>query len=98
MLDGTSVVYAARARLLRIADSVVIWERNCAHAAEVDVPRQGEEYHPTVNPTAQPEPTRQMRVLIELVANDGRLLKAKLRETAEGCADKLFASSLTRVR
>jgi hypothetical protein len=98
MLESTPrVVYSARARLLRLADSAVIWQGTCEHVAEVhvsDVPDFDERRkpHPTI---AQPRPDQLM--MEELEANDGKLLKAKLREAADGCADKLLGRAVGKV-
>ena len=91
MLESARVVYSARARLLRVADSAVIWQGICVHVSEVhvsDVPALAERRIP--HPTIAEQPASQL-MKEELEANDGKLLKAKLREAADGCADKLLS-------
>jgi hypothetical protein len=63
--------YQARARLVRLADSRVLWEAACNEVVAGKDAR---------------EPTRE-----EISANNGALLKAKLGEAAELCADQLAA-------
>jgi len=67
-LDNERAKYAVRARLLRLADSTLLWQGNCEHVAD----------------KALPSPSREA-----LVADDGALLKAKLAQAAEHCADQL---------
>lgn len=69
-LDNARVKYSARARLLRLADSAILWQATCEFVAD----------------KAQPSPK-----MDELKANDGVLLKTKILEAADGCADQLFA-------
>lgn len=70
-IDNNRAKYSARARLVRLADSAVVWEATC---------------NEFIAGKAEPRPTREA-----LVANDGELLKARLREAADGCADQLAA-------
>jgi hypothetical protein len=92
------LVYSARARLLRLADSAVMWQATCAaYAAEVrasDVPNFAERMkpHPTIG-----QPRADELMIEELGANDGKLLKAKLLEAAGGCADRLARSAVGKV-
>lgn len=68
-LDNYRATYQARARLIRLADGVVIWQETC----KTSVANRG-------------KPAAAMEALL---ANDAELLKAQLRQAADGCADEL---------
>jgi hypothetical protein len=68
-LDNYRATYQARARLIRLADSAVIWQETC----KTSVADRG-----------KPAPA-----MDALLAKEAELLKAKLREAADGCADHL---------
>jgi hypothetical protein len=70
-IDNNRAKYSARARLVRLADSTILWEATC---------------NEFVADKAKPGPTREA-----LAANDGALLKTKLGEVADLCADQLWA-------
>lgn len=75
-IDNNRAKYSARARLVRLADSTILWEATC---------------NEFVADKAKPGPTMEA-----LTANDGELLKTKLGEAADLCADQLWAWATTR--
>jgi hypothetical protein len=96
-VESTRVVYSARARMLRLSDSADIWRVACTRVSQVqvsDVPALAEK--PAAN---IPQVPRQEELWMEqaLKANDGALLRAKLREAADTCADSLAEQALGRV-
>ncbi len=93
-LDSTArVVYEAAIRLFRLSDSVVIWRRPCRGFAEVRVSEV-----PDFDERRKPHPTmgqqRPDQIMMEELQTNGKLLKAKLREAAEACADNLLRAHL----
>ena len=75
-IDNNRAKYSARVRLVRLADSAVLWEATCDDF---------------IADKAKPSPTMEA-----LTANDGELLKTKLGEVADLCADQLWAWATTR--
>ena len=75
-IDNNRAKYSARARLVRLADSTILWEATC---------------NEFVADKAKPSPTTEA-----LTANDGELLKTKLGEAADLCADQLWAWATAR--
>jgi hypothetical protein len=63
------IAYSARGRLVRLADSTVMWQGTCEVIGQA----------PASSPTMD-----------ALTANNGALLKAKINEAAEACAQQLI--------
>jgi hypothetical protein len=68
-IDNNRAKYQASARLVRLADSSVLWEATCGQ---------------WIADREMPVPTRE-----QITADSGALLKAKLGEAADACADQL---------
>ena len=77
-IDNNRAKYSGRARLVRLADSAVLWEATCDDF---------------IADKAKPSPTMEA-----LTANDGELLKSKLGEAADLCANQLWAWATTKNR
>jgi hypothetical protein len=90
MVEGTRVVYLARARLLRLSDLHVIWRGACKHVSELRFPE-------TRKPDPLEPPPGAKEKMEALEADDGKVLKATLREAAGGCADSLAGEALGKV-
>jgi hypothetical protein len=95
-VESTRVVYSARAGMLRLSDLSDIWRVACTRVSKVqlsDVPAFAEKTMPNI-----PQVPRQEELWMEeaLKANDGALLRAKLREAADACADSLAEQALRK--
>ncbi len=76
-LDNSRAMYSARARLLRLEDSTLLWQATCKYVADATLPSPS---------------------MASLKANDGELLKTKLLDAADGCADQLSAWAIAEDR
>lgn len=95
-VEGTRVVYSARAGMVRLSDLADIWRVACTRVSKVqpsDVPAFAEKTMPNI-----PQIPRQEELWMAeaLKANDGALLRAKLREAADACADSLAGQVLRK--